>query len=98
MKLCQTCGQPLAENVNTCPSCGSDVAEGRQYIDDYRIAAVLHEGYASFLCKAIRERSDERVMIRLFTPQAGVDAKVSDRLRRELEELKKLPPQGFVQH
>jgi len=98
MKLCQTCGQPLAENVNTCPSCGSDVAEGRQYIDDYRIAAVLHEGYASFLCKAIRERSDEKVMIRLFTPQSGVDAKVSDRLRRELEELKKLPPQGFVQH
>ncbi len=98
MKLCQTCGQPLAENVNTCPSCGSDAVEGRQFIDDYRIVTVLHEGYASFLCKAIRERSDEKVMIRLFTKHSGVDAKVSERLRRELEELKKLPAEGFVQH
>ncbi len=98
MKLCQTCGQPLAENVSTCPSCGSEVAEGRQYIDDYRIVTVLHEGYASFLCKAIRERSNEKVMIRLFTSHSGVDAKVAERLRRELEELKKLPLHGFVQH
>ena len=98
MKLCQKCDQPLAEEVNTCPSCGSEVAEGRQYIDDYRIVTVLHEGYASFLCKAIRERTDEKVMIRLFTSQSGVDEKVAERLRRELEELKKLPPKGFVQH
>ena len=98
MKLCQTCDQPLAEEITTCPSCGSEVGEGRGYIDDYRIEDVLHEGYASFLCRAIRERTGERVMIRLFTPQSGVDEKVADRLRRELEELKKLPVEGFVGH
>jgi S1-C subfamily serine protease len=98
MKLCQTCGQPLAEEITTCPSCGSQVSEGRRYIDDYRIEDVLHEGHASFLCRAIRERTNERVMIRLFTPQSGVDEKVADRLRRELEELKKLPVEGFVRH
>lgn len=98
MKLCQTCDQPLAEEITTCPSCGSEVGEGRRYIDDYRIEGVLHEGHASFLCRAIRERMNERVMIRLFTPQSGVDEKVADRLRRELEELKKLPVEGFVRH
>jgi len=98
MKLCQTCHQPLAEEITTCPSCGSEVGEGRRYIDDYRIEDVLHEGYASFLCRAVRERTGERVMIRLFTPQSGVDETVADRLRRELEELKKLPAEGFVRH
>ena len=98
MKLCQNCGQPLAEEIVTCPSCGSEVGAGRRYIDDYRIEDVLHEGHASFLCRAIRERTGERVMIRLFTPQSGVDEKVAERLGRELEELRKLPVEGFVRH
>ena len=98
MKLCQTCEQPLAEEITTCPSCGSEVGEGRRYIDDYRIEEVLHEGHASFLCRAVRERTNERVMIRLFTPQSGVNKKVADRLRRELKELKKLPVEGFIRH
>lgn len=29
MKLCQTCGQLLAEEVTACPSFGSDVGEDR---------------------------------------------------------------------
>lgn len=98
MKLCQTCEQPLAEEITTCPSCGSEVGEGRRYIDDYRIEEVLHEGHASFLCRAVRERTNEQVMIRLFTPQSGVNKKVADRLRRELKELKKLPVEGFIRH
>jgi S1-C subfamily serine protease len=98
MKLCQTCDQPLAEEITTCPSCGSEVDEGRRHIDDYRIEEVLHEGHASFLCRAIRKRTNERVMIRLFTPQSGVNKKVADRLRRELKELKKLPAEGFIRH
>lgn len=98
MKLCQNCGQPLAEQISTCPSCGSEVGEGRRFIDDYMIVTVLHEGYASFLCNAIRTRTGETVMIRLFTPQSGVDEKVAERLRRELAELKKLPAESFVRH
>ena len=72
--------------------------EGRRFIDDYQIITVLHEGYASLLCKAVRERTHEKVMIRLFTSQSGVDETVAERLRREIEELKKLPARGFVQH
>jgi S1-C subfamily serine protease len=37
-------------------------------------------------------------MIRLFTTESGVDEKVVWRLKRELEELKKLPHEGFVRH
>jgi S1-C subfamily serine protease len=98
MKLCPACGQPVADEIAACPACGRDLGERRQSIDDYRIVDVLHEGYSTFLCRAIRERTDEHVMIRLFTPRSGVNAEVAARLQRELEELKKLPGEGFVRH
>jgi len=98
MKLCPKCDQSVAEEIAACPSCGSVIGGGRKYIDDYRIVDVLHEGHASFLCRAIRERTQELVMIRLFTPQSGVDEDMAWRLKRELEELKKLPSEGFVRH
>ncbi|MEW6664043.1 MAG: trypsin-like peptidase domain-containing protein [Thermodesulfobacteriota bacterium] len=98
MKVCPTCGQAVADEIGACPSCGRDVSERRHYIDDYRIVDVLHEGYSTFLCRAVRERTDEHVMIRLFTPRSGVDEEVAARLQREIEELKKLPGEGFVRH
>ncbi len=98
MKLCPNCDQPIAEEITLCPSCGNEIGEGRKYIDDYRIVDVLHEGHASFLCRAIRERTNEHVMIRLFTAQSGVDREVAARLMREIEELKNLPDKGFVRH
>lgn len=98
MKLCPKCQQPVAEEIGTCPSCGSKIGAGRQYIDDYRIVEVLHEGYASFLCRAVRQRTHEEAMIRLFTPRAGVDEAMALRLKDELEKLKALPDEGFVRH
>ncbi len=98
MKLCPKCDQSVAEEITICPLCGNEIGEGRKYIDDYRIVDVLHEGHSSFLCRAIRERTNEHVMIRLFTPQAVVNEAVASRLMRELEELKKLPDAGFVRH
>ena len=98
MKLCPNCDQSVAEEIAICPTCGNQVGDGRKYIDDYRIVDVLHEGHASFLCRAIRQRTAEMVMIRLFTPESGVDEAAATKLRRELEELKKLPDEGFVRH
>jgi S1-C subfamily serine protease len=98
MRLCPKCDQPVAEEISLCPACGNEIGEGRKYIDDYRIVDILHEGYASFLCRAIRERTGEMVMIRLFTAQSGVDEEVAARLKREMERLKKLPDKGFVRH
>ncbi|MBW1724389.1 MAG: trypsin-like peptidase domain-containing protein [Deltaproteobacteria bacterium] len=88
----------MAEEIMTCPSCGSEVREGRKYIDDYRILEILHEGYSSILCRAIKDGVEKPVMIRIFTPQSGVDKKIADRLKQELEELKKLPEDYFVRH
>ncbi len=98
MRLCPKCDQPVAEEIRLCPVCGNEIGEGRKYIDDYRIVDILHEGYSSFLCRAIRERTGEMVMIRLFTPQSGVDEQVAARLMQELERLKNLPDKGFVRH
>jgi len=98
MKLCQGCGQLLAEDISTCPVCGNEVVEGRKTIDDYRIIEVLHEGYATTLCRAVKEHTDESVVIRIFSPQSGVDEKIAERLKNELEELKKLPENYFVRH
>ncbi|MBW2429675.1 MAG: hypothetical protein JRF56_12000, partial [Deltaproteobacteria bacterium] len=98
MKLCQSCGQLLAEDITTCPSCGDTVSEGRRSIDDYRIKEVLHEGYATILCRAVKEQTDASVVIRIFSPQSGVDEKIAARLKNELEELQKLPEDYFVRH
>jgi S1-C subfamily serine protease/tetratricopeptide (TPR) repeat protein len=98
MKLCQSCEQVLAEDITSCPACGSDVQEGRKAIDDYRIIEVLHEGYATILCRAVKEQTEESVMIRIFSPQSGVDEKIAERLKKELEEIQKLPENYFVRH
>ena len=98
MKLCPRCDQPVAEKITFCPACGNEIGEGRKYIDDYRIVDILHEGHSSFLCRAIRQRTGEMVMIRLFTTRSGVNEQVAARLTQELERLKKLPDRGFVRH
>jgi S1-C subfamily serine protease len=88
----------LAEDITTCPSCGNEVTEGRKSIDDYRITEVLHEGYATILCRAVKEQTEDPVVIRIFSPQSGVDEKIAERLKNELEELQKLPEDYFVRH
>jgi S1-C subfamily serine protease len=98
MKLCPSCGQPVAESIMICPTCGNEVGEGRTHVDDYRILDILHEGYSSILCKAVKAGETRPVMIRIFTPRSGVDGAVAQRLKRELEALKKLPEDYFVKH
>ena len=98
MKLCQNCGQLLAEDILSCPSCGDEVAEGRKIIDDYRIEEILHEGYSSILCRAVKDGTTQPVVIRIFTPQSGVDEQIAERLTQELEVLQQLPENYFVRH
>ena len=52
---------------------------------------VLHEGYSSILCRAIKDGSDEFVVIRIFTPQLGINETTAERLKQELESLKNFP-------
>ncbi len=88
----------MAEEIITCPSCGSEVVEGRRYIDGYRIEKVLQEGYSSILCKGRKEGAAEPVMIRIFTPLSGINENIAKRLEHELAELRKLPEDFFVRH
>jgi len=69
-----------------------------QSIDNYRILSVLHEGYSSVVCHAVNKETGQEVALRIFTPQSGVDEKIAARLTRELEILKKLPPDYFIRH
>ncbi|WP_300464261.1 trypsin-like peptidase domain-containing protein [Desulfobacula sp.] len=98
MKQCKSCGQILSEKVTTCPDCGSPTLGGITYIDDYRIQAIIHEGQASLVCKAVKGTGEPSVSIRLFTEKSGVDDQVALRLEKELEELKRLPSEHFVEH
>ena len=98
MKLCKSCGQSLSEKITMCPACGRHIASGIKYIDDYQIVTIIHEGRSSLVCKAVKDQDEKPVSIRLFTEKSGVDDRVAKRLEVELEELKKLPSQHFVQH
>ncbi|MDJ0782785.1 MAG: trypsin-like peptidase domain-containing protein [Desulfosarcinaceae bacterium] len=98
MKLCPSCGQGLAQSLTICPVCGQTVGNGLQYVDDYEILEIVHENRLSILCKARLIHRSGPVMLRLFTAASGVDEVVAARLTRELEELRKLPADRFVQH
>ncbi len=98
MKLCNNCGQALAEPIKICPSCGQEVADGLKYVDDYRILDVVYEGCASMVCRAIKEPDGTQAALRLFTSTSSIDETVAQRLKVELEELQKLPEDWFVRH
>jgi len=101
MKLCPTCDLMVAEEIHICPACGGEVGAGRESIDGYTLLDVLHEGYASILCRAVPHGGNpatESVMIRIFTPQSGVNAQIAHRLKRELSQIQTLPEEYFVQH
>ncbi len=98
MKLCQKCGQIIAQEISVCPVCGQKVIRGRKFIDNYRIEQIVHEGYASILCKAVKLGEKDPVMIRIFTSGSGVDSRIAARLKLELKELQKLSTENFVAH
>lgn len=98
MRECTSCGQLASQKVSQCPACGSPLEKGIRHIDDYKILAIIHEGRSSMVCKAVKEGSEKPVSIRIFSKKADIDDAVAQRLKRELEELKKLPEDYFVQH
>lgn len=98
MKRCTSCEQIIAQSITTCPACGSHLVEGMKFIDEYRIINIIHEGRSSLVCKAVKENGVKPVTIRLFTDQSGVNDDIALRLKTELTQLAKLPPDLFVQH
>jgi len=88
----------MSRKITTCPACGSPLSDKLSYFDGYKILAIIHEGRSSIVCKAIKEDSMGKVSLRIFTEESGMNDDIADRLKKELEELKKLPAQHFVQH
>ena len=98
MKHCDSCGQTLADNIVSCPSCGAELKGGLSSVDDYQIVELIHEGHATILCKATKKGEQIPVMVRIYKPLSGVNEKTVERLRKRLESLKSLPESGFVKH
>ena len=97
MKRCNSCEQILSQRIRVCPACGSQLMAGLSHIDEYKILSMIHEGRSSMVFKAAKPGGNP-VSIRLFTTNSGVDETIAQRLKKELEELKTLPPEYFVQH
>jgi S1-C subfamily serine protease len=98
MKNCPSCNQALAEEITSCPTCGSDVRQSRKQIDDYVIQEVLFEGHSSIVYRAIQQETHQSVTLRIFKAQSGVDEAVVKRLTKELDQLRSLPQDYFVRH
>lgn len=98
MKLCHNCGQPLAEPIRNCPTCGTEVGEGLKKVDDYNILEVVHKGHGSMVCRAVREGEETPVALRLFTSGSGFDQTIARRFQDEFEKLQRLPEEWFVRH
>lgn len=98
MRICEGCGQAIAEGIEVCPSCGGEVDEGLKRIDHYRIEEILHEGPSAIVCRTFNEDDGKLYTVRIFTPQSGINDEIAYRLKLELEELKTLPEDGFVRH
>lgn len=98
MKNCNSCKQPLAEGIHTCPLCGAAIPVGPEFIGNYRIVSAICEGYASFLYRATPQDGGSDVLIRIFKPEARMDEEKAERLRHEIEQLRQLPAENFVRH
>ncbi len=98
MKTCPQCHQKLGEQVLACPNCGHDLDTNPKTIDGYRIEQVLHDGYASILCKAVRQETGQAYMLRIYKPEAHINPEIVERLETELKKLRQLPPDAFVAH
>jgi hypothetical protein len=98
MKLCLHCEQRVAEDVGSCPNCGTSLPATRQVLDDYQLTEFVREGYGCMLYRAQKAGDPRTYLIRLFKPQTRLDDTKAERLRHELAELKKLPAEHFVQH
>lgn len=98
MKTCPQCHQRLGEQVAVCPSCGYEFHLGHETIGAYRIASLIHDGYASVVFKAIHEQSGKPFMVRIYKPEACLTDDIVHRLKLEIDKLHRLADDCFVSH
>jgi S1-C subfamily serine protease len=98
MITCPTCAQPLGEEVSICPHCSTALTSHRTSINGYHLGTLLREGYASLLYRGSKAGTEEKVLVRVFKPEAPIDAEKADKIKKLLDRLSKPPSSRLVRH
>ena len=89
MKLCMSCGSPVAAFAESCPQCSAplkprtDNLVGTVLADKYRIEAPLGSGGMCDVYRAIHSLIGKQVAVKLLKPELAADPKISQRFEQE---------------
>jgi eukaryotic-like serine/threonine-protein kinase len=89
MKLCMSCGSPVAAFAESCPQCGSSLQSrtdnliGAMLADKYRIEALLGSGGMCDVYRARHSLIGKQVAIKVLKPELAADPKIAERFEQE---------------
>ena len=89
MKLCMSCGSPVAAFAESCPQCSTplksptDNLVGTVLADKYRIEAPLGAGGMCDVYRARHSLIGKQVAIKVLKPELAADPKISQRFEQE---------------
>ncbi len=89
MKLCMSCGSPVAAFAESCPQCGASLKSrtdnliGTVLADKYRIEAHLGTGGMCDVYRARHSLIGKQVAVKVLKPELAVDPKISQRFEQE---------------
>jgi len=89
MKLCMSCGSPVAAFAESCPQCGTPLKSrtdnliGTVLADKYRIEAHLGEGGMCDVYRARHSLIGKQVAVKVLKPELAADPKIAQRFEQE---------------
>ena len=89
MKLCMSCGSPVAAFDESCPQCGAQLKPrtdnliGAILADKYRIEALLGSGGMCDVYQASHLLIGKKVAVKVLKPELAADPKISQRFEQE---------------
>ena len=89
MKLCMSCGSPVAAFDESCPQCGArlkphtDNLIGALLADKYRVEALLGSGGMCDVYQASHSLIGKKVAVKVLKPELAADPKIAQRFEQE---------------
>ena len=89
MKLCMSCGSPVAAFAESCPQCSAPLKSrtdnliGTVLADKYRIEAPLGEGGMCDVYRARHSLIGKQVAVKVLKPELAADPKIAQRFEQE---------------
>ncbi len=89
MKLCMSCGSPVAAFAESCPQCGArlkprtDNLIGTILADKYRVEALLGSGGMCDVYQASHSLIGKKVAVKVLKPELAADPKIAQRFEQE---------------